>query len=66
MLSIQTQPARDYAASKALSALPGAPVVAAPEPAVAPRPRRALAGLLLALADYVSPEPVERSRWESG
>jgi hypothetical protein len=66
MLSIQTKPARDFAASKAVSALPGAPVVPAREPAVAPRPRRALAGALVRLADYVSPEPVERSRWQSG
>ena len=66
MLSIQTKPARDYAASKARSALPDAPVVAEREPAVAPRPRRALAGVLVTLADRVSPEPVERSRWQSG
>jgi hypothetical protein len=57
---------RDYISTSARSALPGAPVVPAREPAVAPGPRRALAAALVTLADRVSPEPVERSRWESG
>jgi hypothetical protein len=56
---------RDHISSTARSALPDAPVVNAGETAVAPRPRRALAGLLISLADRVSPEPVERSRWQS-
>jgi hypothetical protein len=55
---------RDYISSTARSALPDAPVVLASETAA--RPRRALAAILLTLADRVSPEPVERSRWESG
>jgi hypothetical protein len=66
MLSIYTQASHDYVASKVRSALPGAPVVAADEAAIAPRPRRALAVALVALADRVSPEPVERSRWQIG
>ena len=57
---------RDYISASARSALPAAPVVPAREPAVAPGPRRALAAALVTLADRVSPEPVERSRWESG
>jgi hypothetical protein len=56
---------RDYISSAARSALPGAPVVRTTETAVVPRPRRALAAALIALADRVSPEPVERSRWQS-
>jgi hypothetical protein len=56
---------RDYISSTARAALPDAPVVPASETAVAPRPRRALAALLISLADRVSPEPVERSRWQS-
>jgi hypothetical protein len=55
---------RDYISTTARSALPGAPVVATKEPVA--RPRRALAAMLLTLADRVSPEPVERSRWQSG
>jgi hypothetical protein len=57
---------RDYISSTARSALPDTPVVPAAEATVAPRPRRALAAVLLSLADRVSPEPVERSRWQSG
>jgi len=53
---------RDYVGSSARSALPGAPVVPARQPAGT---RRLLAGALLALAHRVSPEPVERSRWQS-
>ena len=66
MLSIYTKATRDFVGSKALSALPGAPVVAEAEAAPAARPRRAVAGVLVALADRVSPEPVERSRWQAG
>jgi hypothetical protein len=55
---------RDYISTQARSALPDAPVVEAIETAA--RPRRALAALLVSLADRVSPEPVERSRWQSG
>ncbi len=66
MLPIHARLARDATESRARSALPHAPVAPAPEPAPAAATRRALAGGLLALADRVSPEPVERSRWESG
>jgi hypothetical protein len=66
MLSIYTHATRDYIAAKARSALPGAPVLPAEEATVAPRPRRALAAVLVAMADRVSPEPVERSRWQTG
>jgi hypothetical protein len=55
---------RDYISKAARSALPGAPVVASTETAA--RPRRAIAGMLLTLADRIAPEPVERSRWQSG
>jgi hypothetical protein len=55
---------RDYISSTARSALPDAPVVEAGETKATPR--RALAAALLSLADRVSPEPVERSRWQSG
>jgi hypothetical protein len=57
---------RAYIEAGPRSALPGAPVRPDPEAAPAARPRRALAVALLTLADRVSPEPVERSRWESG
>jgi hypothetical protein len=57
---------REFVESGARSALPGAPVAAGREPVPAARPRRALAVALLTLADRVSPEPVERSRWQSG
>jgi hypothetical protein len=65
MLSIYTHATRDFIASQARSALPDAPVVPVREPAAAAGTRRVLAGALLALADRVSPEPVERSRWQS-
>ena len=56
---------RDYISASARSALPDAPVV--PARAASKRdPRRALAAALVTLADRVSPEPVERSRWQSG
>lgn len=57
---------REYVGSLARSALPGAPVRPDSEAAPAARPRRAIAVALLTLADRVSPEPVERSRWQSG
>jgi hypothetical protein len=66
MLPIHAQLARRATESSARSALPQAPVAPTPEPAPAAATRRALATGLLALADRVSPEPVERSRWESG
>ena len=56
---------RDFISSPARSALPGAPVVQVREKTAAARPRRAVATVLVALADRVSPEPVERSRWQS-
>jgi len=56
---------RDLIASTARSALPSAPVLETRETAPAARPRRVLATVLVALADRVSPEPVERSRWQS-
>ena len=55
---------RDYISSAARSALPDAPTVAA-HAVPAKTPRRALAAALIALADRISPEPVERSRWQS-
>ena len=66
MLPVYAHAARGYIESQTRSALPGAPVRPVAEPAAAARPRRALAGILLKLADRVSPEPVERSRWETG
>lgn len=58
---------RAYVESGARSALPDAPVVPARQDAApAATTRRALAVVLLTLADRVSPEPVERSRWQSG
>ena len=66
MLSIYIAATRRFIESGPRSALPGAPVLPAAEAAPAARPRRALAVALLTLADRVSPEPVERSRWESG
>jgi hypothetical protein len=66
MLPVYARAARDYIKSHTRSALPHAPVRPAAEPAAAARPRRALAGILLTMADRVSPEPVERSRWETG
>ncbi len=65
MLPIHAQLARRATASTVRSALPDAPVVPH-DPAPAAATRRALASRLIALADRVSPEPVERSRWQSG
>jgi hypothetical protein len=66
MLSVHAHAARGLIESHTRSALPDAPVVAPDEPAPAARPRRALAVALLTLADRVSPEPVVRSRWQTG
>jgi hypothetical protein len=66
MLPIHAQLARRATASHAGSALPGAPVRERPESVPAAATRRVLATRLIALADRVSPEPVERSRWQSG
>jgi hypothetical protein len=55
---------REYISQNARSALPDAPTV--PGTPTKATPRRALAAVLLSLADRVSPEPVERSRWQSG
>jgi hypothetical protein len=66
MLPIHAQLVRRATASNALSALPDAPVQEHTEPPAAAATRRALATRLIALADRVSPEPVERSRWQSG
>ena len=66
MLAVYAHAARAYIEFHTRSALPGAPVRPPAEPIAAARPRRALAGILLTLADRVSPEPVERSRWQSG
>ena len=66
MLPIHAPLARRASASQARSALPGAPVVPAAERAPAGATRRRIAVRLIALADRVSPEPVERSRWQSG
>ena len=66
MLPIHALLARRATASHVQSALPDAPVRQHAEPPAAAATRRALATRLIALADRVSPEPVERSRWQSG
>jgi hypothetical protein len=66
MLPIHAPLARRSVESRSLSALPGAPVVPMADAPPAAGTRRALATALLSLADRVSPEPVERSRWQSG
>jgi hypothetical protein len=66
MLPIHAPLARRASESHAQSALPGAPVRPVVEAAPAAATRRAVASRLIALADRVSPEPVERSRWQSG
>jgi hypothetical protein len=58
--------ARRYVESRVLSALPGAPVVPPRTSPPVARPRRLAAAALLRLADRLAPEPVERSRWQSG
>jgi hypothetical protein len=66
MLPIHAPLVRHATESHVNSALPGAPVRPAQETAPVAGPRRAVAARLIALADRVSPEPVERSRWQSG
>jgi hypothetical protein len=66
MLPVHAPLARRATESHAKSALPGAPVQPAVEAAPAAATRRIVAARLIALADRVSPEPVERSRWQSG
>jgi hypothetical protein len=66
MLPIHAQLARRASASHVRSALPDAPVQEVKDTAPAAATRRVLATRLIALADRVSPEPVERSRWQSG
>jgi len=66
MLPIHAQLARRASESHVQSALPGAPVRQAEEAAPAAATRRVVASTLISLADRVSPEPVERSRWQSG
>jgi hypothetical protein len=66
MLPIHAPIARRATEARVHSALPGAPVQPAPEAAPAAATRRVVAARLIALADRVSPEPVERSRWQSG
>ena len=66
MLPIHAQLARRATASHVRSALPGAPVREDVQAAPAAPTRRAVAARLIALADRISPEPVERSRWQSG
>ena len=66
MLPIHAQVARRATESSARSALPGAPMQEPFQPAPAAATRRILASRLIALADRVSPEPVERSRWQAG
>jgi len=65
MLPIYAHASRRFIESQARSALPAAPVLPVREAASATGGRRAVAGLLLMLADRVSPEPVERSRWQN-
>jgi hypothetical protein len=66
MLPIHAHLARRATASHSRSALPGAAVQPHTEAPAAAATRRVLATRLIALADRVSPEPVERSRWQSG
>ena len=66
MLPIHAQLVRRATESHVHSALPGAPVREHTEAAPAAATRRVVATRLIALADRVSPEPVERSRWQSG
>ena len=66
MLPIHAQLVRRATQSHVHSALPGAPVREHAEAAPAAATRRVVATRLIALADRVSPEPVERSRWQSG
>jgi hypothetical protein len=66
MLPVHAPLARRATESHAQAALPDAPVQPAAEAAPAAGTRRIVAATLIAMADRVSPEPVERSRWQSG
>jgi hypothetical protein len=66
MLPIYAELSRRLSEPQIRSALPDAPVRPLTQPAPAAPTRRALAATLISLADRVSPEPVERSRWQSG
>ena len=66
MLPISALFSRQATESHAQSALPDAPVQPFAEDVPAAATRRVVASSLIALADRVSPEPVERSRWQSG
>jgi hypothetical protein len=66
MLPIQAQLVRRATESQVKSALPEAPVESTTQAVTAAGTRRVVAARLIALADRVSPEPVERSRWQSG
>jgi hypothetical protein len=66
MLAIHAPLVRRATESHATSALPDAPVRPVAGGVPAATTRRVVAGRLIALADRVSPEPVERSRWQSG
>jgi hypothetical protein len=66
VLPIHAQIVRRAAESHAQSALPQSAVRPVVEDAPAAATRRVVASTLIALADRVSPEPVERSRWQSG
>jgi hypothetical protein len=66
MLPVHAPLARRATESRARSALPGAPVRPAAATVPVATTRRVVAARLIALADRVSPEPVERSRWQSG
>ncbi len=66
MLPIYAQLSRHAIEANVRSALPDAPVSPPPEDVPAAATRRSLAVRLVALADHLSPDPVERSRWESG
>ena len=66
MLPVYAAVARNSIESSSRSALPDAPVLPVAETVVAASGRRAVAGLLVNLADRLAPEPVERSRWQRG
>jgi hypothetical protein len=66
MLPVHAHVTRGLIESHTRSALPDAPVRPVHEPVPAAATRRAVAVALLTLADRLSPEPVERSRWQSG
>jgi hypothetical protein len=66
MLPVHAEMSRRATEAHSRSALPDAPVRAPQELAPRARTRRLAADALIALADRVSPEPVQRSRWQSG